>query len=396
MVVQSRPDLVKTGFLRNLRALLTVGAAFCVCVGARAAAPILTNMTIVGTTPQFEVHSQLGQTNEIQCRTNLNPENWVGVASVMVTQSPYCFEHVGAAAASQRFYRVLATEPGPSVPTNMALIPAGSFTMGQPGATAANGPEHTVTVSAFLLDTHLVSYTLWADVCQWATHPANGYSFGHAGAGKAAKHPVQKVDWHDAVKWCNARSEREGRTPCYYTDATRSTIYKSGTNDLANDCVNWAANGYRLPTEAEWERAARGGVNGFRFPWGGDTISQARANYFANTLNYNYDYGPTGYNPIYSTGDMPYTSPVGAFARNAFGLYDMAGNLAEWCWDWYSRYYYQSSPSTDPRGPSTATYRTTRGGSWQALAPGNACYSRDYKRPTTAANTIGFRCVRGL
>ena len=104
----------------------------------------------------------------------------------------------------------------------MALIPAGSFTMGNCMNTNEGGadelPLHTVNVSAFYMDTNLVSYTLWSNVYQWATN--HGYSFDNAGSGKAANHPVQTVNWYDVVKWCNARSEMEGLAPAYYTNAS--------------------------------------------------------------------------------------------------------------------------------------------------------------------------------
>jgi formylglycine-generating enzyme required for sulfatase activity len=156
-------------------------------------------------------------------------------------------------------------------PSGMALIPAGSFTMGDTFNEGESGelPLHTVYVSAFYMDKYDVTYALWQTVYNWATN--HGYSFDHAGSGKAANHPVKAVDWYDCVKWCNARSELEGRIPAYYTDAMQTTVYRTGRWDVDNSSVNWNA-GYRLPTEAEWEKTARGGASGQRFPWG-NTIS---------------------------------------------------------------------------------------------------------------------------
>ena len=131
------------------------------------------------------------------------------------------------------------------------------------------------------------------------------------------------------MKWCNARSQQAGKTPVYYTDAGFTQVY---TNGQITVYANWEAVGYRLPTEAEWEKAARGGLSGQRFPWG-NAISQNLANYKGNTsLSGGYDLGPNGYNSIGSTGGTsPATSPVGSFAPNGYGLYDMAGNVYEWC-----------------------------------------------------------------
>ena len=222
------------------------------------------------------------------------------------------------------------------VPSGMVIIPAGSFTMGDNfnEGDSSELPVHTVYVSAFYMDEYDVTLTVWNSVYQWATN--NGYTFDNVGWGKATNQPVLWIDWYDCVKWCNARSEMTGLTPAYYIDASQTAVYRSGDLDISNSCVNWNA-GYRLPTEAEWEKAARGGLSGCRFPWG-DTISESQANYHGDTNDYTYDLGPNGYNTNFDTGyptNTPYTSPVGYFAPNGYGLYDMAGNIWRWCWDYW-------------------------------------------------------------
>ena len=285
-----------------------------------------------------------------------------------------------------------------NAPAEMAYIPPGSYWMGDTMNDGDTGgtPQHSVYVSVFYMDKYEVTRALWNEVKVWAV--ANGYIFDSAGSAKGTNHPVQSISWYDMVKWCNARSEMRGREPVYFTSGAQTTVYRMGQTNLNNGCVKWTANGYRLPTEAEWEKAARGGMAGKRFPWG-DTISQSQANYDGNTA-FSYDLGPNGYNSIGSIGGLsPGTSPVGSFAANGYGLYDMAGNVWEWCWDWWDGSWYSNAGATqnDTRGPSgVLSYRVLRGGAWNYDAYGARCAYRDYNAPSVASNYIGFRCVRGL
>jgi len=284
--------------------------------------------------------------------------------------------------------------------SDFTLIPAGSFTMGDALDKDANAPSHPVNVSAFCMRKWEISKSQWAEVRAWSRE--NGYQDIAAGAGKAATHPIENVTWYDVVKWCNALSEKEGLTPCYYTDPaqTTATVYRTGKTDIANTMVNWSANGYRLPTEAEWEKAARDGLSGQRFPWG-DTITHSLANYYVALSSdgkknlYSYDLSTTSlWHPTYKTVTTPYTAPVGSFAANGYGLFDMAGNVREWCWDRYNDAYYATSPATDPHGPDTGTNRMLRGGDWGSTANSNrVAYRYSGGVPGTKSNRFGFRTV---
>ncbi len=364
---------------------------------------------------QLPVISSFSQNGALVC-TNLQPGSTASVQWSSSLSGPWtnwagaaCMDNVtvnsnGTISVSvPMFYRVCGQAYITNYPEftadGMALIPAGSFTMGDTLDGEGDAIPTNVYVSAFYMDTNLVSYSQWQSVYNWAT--GYGFAFDNAGSAQTINQPVQPVEmvnWYDVVKWCNARSQRAGLTPVYYTDAGLTQVYTSGDTDAVY--VNWAATGYRLPTEAEWEKAARGRLSGQRFPWG-DTISEGQANYDAdpnppNSHGYTYDLGPyTGYNTNFDTGGIPYTSPVGSFTPNGYGLCDMAGNLLVWCWDWYGIPYGQPT-ANNPTGPTTVTDRVLRSGAWFFDASDAHCASRGYTAPSHGTDFIGFRCVRGL
>ena len=270
-------------------------------------------------------------------------------------------------------------------PTGFCLISEGAFAMGDALDGLANAPVRQVTLNAFYLAQHETTKALWDSVKEWGA--SHGYTDLPDGNGKSANHPVQKVTWFDVIKWCNARSEKDQLEPCYRVDnrplRTGSTV----------PGVNWTANGYRLPTEAEWEKAARGGLSGKRFHWG-DTINHNQANYGSESA-YVYDISPTrGSHPAYTVGNHPYTSPVGSFAANGYGLYDMTGNVWEWCWDWYGAYV--PGPQHDPKGATSGPYRVTRGGSWYDPARHGRTAARGHINPVNQDADLGFRVLRIL
>jgi formylglycine-generating enzyme required for sulfatase activity len=271
------------------------------------------------------------------------------------------------------------------------LIKGGVFQQGDDVDTVF-GPVHTVNVSSFYMQETETSKGQWDAVRAWGL--SNGYTDLPAGAGAAPDYPVQGVSWHAVVKWCNARSEKEGLTPCYYTDATRATVYRTGIVDLGIDMVDWTAGGHRLPTESEWEKAARGGLTGARFPWG-NTINHRKANYYSDKA-YSYDVNPaTGYHPasIYILPPSWYSIPVGLLPANGYGLKDMAGNVHEWCWDRIETY--TATPKTDPKGAASGAFRVTRGGSGSESSIACRCASRFAMVPGhDHYPDLGFRTVR--
>jgi formylglycine-generating enzyme required for sulfatase activity len=308
---------------------------------------------------------------------------------------------LGTTLAVPLLFQPMAARAAAPANTEMALVPGGSFAMGD---TFGDGnvnelPVHQVAVSAFYMDRNLVTKAQWDQVYRWAI--SHGYRFDNTGLGKAPNHPVETVSWYDVVKWCNARSEMEGFKPCYFTDASRTVIYRDGQLDLNNPCVDWAAGGYRLPTEAEWEKAARGGAKGRRFPWpNSDTISQSQANYYS-TGQPGYDVSPTrGYHPSFHEGAYPFTSPAGFFAPNGYGINNMAGNIWQWCWDWYDSGWYRHPEASqdDTRGPAESPesfgFRVMRGGAWHRAANFARCSHRGNDAPDLGWITFGFRSVR--
>jgi sulfatase modifying factor 1 len=323
---------------------------------------------------------------ELEKSANLNVWESVTITPEMISGSG---KLLVPASGSQQFYRMKIRLP------DMALIPQGAFTMGNSvdeDPFTWDAPTRTVTLDAFYMDKYEVTKAEWDVVRTWGL--SNGYTDLSEGAGKADDHPVNTISWFDMVKWCNARSQKEGLTPVYYADDAQATIYKTGDVDVTNAQVKWSANGYRLPTEAEWEKASRGGLSGKRFPWG-DTISHSQANYYASS---SFSYDSSGsvnyYHPTYATGSAPNTSPVGAFAANGYGLYDMAGNVSEFCWDWHGTYAADSQ--VNPRGSTSGSHRVLRGGDWNNGAITCRVALRGNCDPTFSFNNTGFRVVRSL
>jgi len=250
--------------------------------------------------------------------------------------------------------------------TSPAPIPGSKLVLA--GSNSGTDPDfgsYVLTLdSELLVDQAEVNSNLWVEVYDWAL--ANGYDFDNSGSAVSNNHPVVAINWYDSVKWCNARSEKEGLTPVYQVG---DSVYRTGDSIP----VPLATDGYRLPTVDEWQYMARGCRSGSRYPWG-DTITHSNANYFSVASSYDVS-STRGYHPDYST-DWPGTSPGGAFAANGLGLYDMAANVWEWCWD------------VAPEG------RTLAGGSWQDSADSARCGATLGDAPGNSRFNAGFRTVR--
>ena len=233
----------------------------------------------------------------------------------------------------------------------MVQIPGGKFMMGDKDEVDAL--PHEIAVSSFLMDRQLVTQEQFQKIM--GTNPSRW---------KAEKNPVEQLRWSDAVKFCNKRSELEGLQPCY---------------DLKTLKCNFDANGYRLPTEAEWEYACRAGTTTVYFF--GDSPAKVG------------DYAWFDKN----SGGHP--RPVGQKQPNPWGLYDMAGNVWEWCNDFYKVDYYQESPRENPRGPNEGQNKVLRGGAWRFSADNcRSGYryneSPGYSDVCFGYDIYGFRCVR--
>ena len=247
----------------------------------------------------------------------------------------------------------------------MVLVEGGSFMMGSEDGDSDEKPIHRVTLSSFLIGKVPVTQKLWREVM--------GNNPSHF---KGNKRPVDNVSWYDAVKFCNRLSQRDGLKGCYSEiEREKAGLMGSflGLNSKMITC-DFSANGYRLPTEAEWEFAARGGIKSRGYGYSGSYDLKKISWYAANSGSESHE--------------------VGTKDPNELGIFDMSGNVWEWCWDRYHQNYYSTSSQTDPRGPGVGSGRVERGGSWEDNA--ESCRVADRKSifPGRGFHNIGFRLAR--
>ena len=258
-------------------------------------------------------------------------------------------------------------EESAAVTPGFVRINGGTFTMGSPAdgpeCNGNEGPQHQVTVSDFYMGKYQVTQMEYHEVM--GTNPSYF---------KGDNLPVEQVSWYDAVEYCNKLSLKEGLTPAYTINKKQRDPNNKNVFDKKKWTITWnrGANGYRLPTEAEWEYACRAGTTTAYNT--GESISD-------NTGWYNNNSGRK-------------THPVGQKPANTWGLYDMHGNIYEWCWDWYGSY--SDAEQSDPAGAAAGEYRVNRGGSWYYSASYMRSAFRFYFNPLSRYYIFGFRLVHPL
>jgi formylglycine-generating enzyme required for sulfatase activity len=247
--------------------------------------------------------------------------------------------------------------------SGMVLVEGGSFRMGRNlGSQDSAKPAHRVTVGSFSMARYEVTQKEWTEIMGTTVvrqQDMSGSNLNFTGEGD--NYPIYYVNWYEAVEYCNRLSLKEGLAPAY----------RGSGDDITCD---FNASGYRLPTEAEWEYAARGGNKGFVL-WkysGGNNIDEV-AWYWGNSKRR--------------------THPVGTKKPNRLGLYDMTGNVWEWCWDRY-KFGYTRENQRDPTGPSSGEKRVHRGGGWLSTASAARTGFRDASRLSDRLPGLGFRVVR--
>ena len=254
----------------------------------------------------------------------------------------------------------------------MILVPSGNFIMGEKDNNFSDEkPEHVVTVKSFYMDETPITYKNFA---KYVADGGNKTRYWQYESYNMEENPISGINWYQAVDYCNWRSEKENLTPAYKIsnklDAWGYQLWELDTS----------SNGYRLPTEAEFEYAARGGLEGKKFPWGDE--------FNPKFANYDDERG-------LMKGDWWRLAKVKDTPANNYGLYGMSGNVWQWTNDWYDKNYYATSNKDNPKGPDTGRTKVMRGGSWGSISPD---YLRVSKRSAMAPSNynydVGFRCVR--
>jgi len=281
---------------------------------------------------------------------------------------------------------MLAHSTSKSTGLETAIIDAGDFQMGSPlkePGRRVDEISHQVRIDqTFLLGKHEVTQRQFQQVMAFGPSHFTSTAEGKAKVLKldTSEFPVERVTWFDAAAFCNRLSIKDGYAP-YYKMANLQHDEKSITQAVV---TIEGGNGYRLPTEAEWEYACRASTTQ-RFHFG-SISSYKKANFVAR--------GPSIYGSRSKLRSLGRTSRVGSYPPNSWGLHDMHGNVAEWCWDWYARDYYSHAKPKDPAGPNGGHHRVLRGGSWLVNEASCRSASRFYLTGDQRKYFAGFRVAR--
>ena len=287
--------------------------------------------------------------------------------------------HPGQPARAEARDPAQSTDPSSETPTphtGMILIKGGQFLMGASDGMPFEGPVHEVSIGPYWMDTHEVTVAEFSQFAAATGYQTDAEKYGWSGVFDAAAGEWQQMtaaDWRHPEGPASAADPQEPVTQISWNDA------------LAY--ARWAKK--RLPTEAEWEYAARGGLAGKKYGWG-DQLKPG-GKYLANWWQGDFPRHNTG-----EDGAMG-RSLVGRFPPNGYGLYDMAGNVWEWCSDWFGKAYYRESPRDRPQGPAEGKERVIRGGSWMCsenYCQGFRVAARSHSSTDTGLNNLGFRCVQ--
>lgn len=251
----------------------------------------------------------------------------------------------------------------------MIFVKGGNFLMGNENGRADEKPQHRVCVDSFYISKYEVTQKEWQAVM--GNNPS--YFVGE-------NHPVEKVNWYDAIEFCNAYSKMKNMEPCYKIDRDTKDEMNLSRKDKYRWTVtcDWNANGYRLPTEAEWEYAAGGGNKKSNTIFSGSNNINEVAWFLNNAGDES--------SPDHGTRDVGLKKP------NALGIYDMTGNVWEWCWDWYGSY--DKKKLNNPRGIPYGTEKIRRGGSWHVKIKRSTITTRNFRSPGHRSTHYGIRLVR--